>query len=152
MIGITMGCPVGIGPEILLKFFASLPDAGGMRPVIIGDLKVILHTSSVLDIPAEIVSWQPGDKVEDRTVPVYNLSSLDISTLRWGVPDAVTGKAMATFIEGGQAYWRWRPGWYGDLPDNEKRLEYGRVYLSRPYGDVGKSDRCRELPDDVGWP
>jgi 4-hydroxythreonine-4-phosphate dehydrogenase len=99
MIGITMGCPVGIGPEILLKFFASLPDAGGMRPVVIGDLKVILHTSSLLDIPAEIVSWQPGDKVEDRTVPVYNLSSLDISALRWGVPDAETGKAMATYIE-----------------------------------------------------
>ena len=99
LIGITMGCPVGIGPEILLKFFSSLPEADGMQPVVLGDLEVIRHASTTLDIPAEIVSWQPGDKIKKGTVPVCNLSSLDISALGWGKPNEITGKAMAVYIE-----------------------------------------------------
>ncbi len=99
LIGITMGCPVGIGPEILLKFFASLPDTGHMQPVILGDIRVMRHVSSMLDLPAEIVPWQPGDRIENKTVPVYTLSSLESSALRWGRPDEATGRAMAVYIE-----------------------------------------------------
>ncbi len=99
MIGITMGCPVGIGPEILLKFFSSIPEDQGVQPVILGDLGVLQHASSTLGIPAEIVPWKPGEAIERGTVPVYNLSSLDSTELRWGKPDEKTGKAMALYIE-----------------------------------------------------
>jgi 4-hydroxythreonine-4-phosphate dehydrogenase len=99
LIGITMGCPVGIGPEILLKFFASLPDTGNMQPVVLGDIGVMRHAGSNLGLPAEIVPWQPGNGIENRTIPVYNLSSLESSALRWGRPDKATGRAMAVYIE-----------------------------------------------------
>ena len=101
LIGITMGCPVGIGPEIILKFFASEPSAHGCLPVVLGDESVLRHSAAAVGFCPEIVTWQPGQPIQPGTVPVYNLSALDMENLQWGRPDAHTGMAMARYIEEG---------------------------------------------------
>ena len=98
-IGITMGCPVGIGPEIILKLYAAWPHERASQLVVLGDADVLRRTSVELELPARIVSWLPGDTVDPATIPVYNLSSLDAGKLRWGHPDTATGRAMAGYIE-----------------------------------------------------
>lgn len=100
-IGITMGCPVGIGPEIILRFFASLQPERGALAVVLGDAGVLQHTSKSMKIPARIVPWQPGETIEPGTIPVLELSSLFVDNLQWGKPDEHTGKAMAVYIEQG---------------------------------------------------
>lgn len=97
LIGITMGCPVGIGPEIIVKFFSVSPKTD-FQAVVLGDLEVIRHAASATGIDVDIVSWRPGEAVVPGTIPVCNITSLDISSLTWGKPDAVTGKAMAEYI------------------------------------------------------
>jgi len=99
LIGMTMGCPVGIGPEIILKFFAEQITGGFFSPVVFGDAGVLNHTAATLGIPAEIVSWRPGDPIQPGTIPVCCCSSLDIERLEWGRPNALTGKAMVIYIE-----------------------------------------------------
>ena len=101
IIGITMGCPVGIGPEIILKFFVSLSPAGDCQAVVLGDAGVLRYAAESMNLPARIVSWQPGKTIEPGTVPVYNLSSLSVPELQWGKPNIQTGKAMAGYIEEG---------------------------------------------------
>ncbi len=93
-----MGCPVGIGPECKLILCANWAD-GAVQPVVLGDTEVLNRTAHELNLPAPIVSWQPGDAVENGSVPVYNVTSLKAGDLHWGKPDKVTGAAMARYIE-----------------------------------------------------
>ncbi len=98
-VGITMGCPVGIGPEIILKFFtASLP-RDRVEAVVLGDIRVLGRMAGELGIDIPIVAWQPGDEVVAGTLPVLDLSALAAEKLTWGRPDARTGRAMAGYIE-----------------------------------------------------
>lgn len=99
LLGITMGCPAGIGPEIILRLFANLPAVAGYAPVVLGDAGVLAYAADCLGLPAPIVPWSPGEPVQGGTIPVCSLSSLPMEQLRWGRPDAATGIAMAGYIE-----------------------------------------------------
>jgi len=94
---ITMGCPVGIGPEIILRFFAGLTESI-CPPVVLGDLGVLQRTAALLDSTVKPVAWQPGESVRHGTVPVLELSHLDANRLHWGQPSKETGTAMAEYI------------------------------------------------------
>jgi 4-hydroxythreonine-4-phosphate dehydrogenase len=69
----------------------------------LGDAGVLRRTAEQLDIPARIVDWQPGGKIQPGTVPVYSLSALSAGNLHWGCPDKETGRAMGAYIEKGAA-------------------------------------------------
>jgi len=97
IIVISMGCPAGIGPEIILKFFAVWTDPSHQY-VVAGDLSVLSRAAEELKIPARIVPWQPGEPVVAGTVPVLSLSEL-AAELVWGRPDAVCGRAAGRYIE-----------------------------------------------------
>ncbi len=99
-IAITMGCPVGIGPEIILRFFDGLPDDIAYPPVVIGDLGVLERTAKILDTRLPPVSWQPGQTIQSATVPVLSLSNLENYSLQWGRPIRETSVAMAHYISG----------------------------------------------------
>lgn len=100
LIGITMGCPVGIGPEIVLRFVAGRREAGGFQPVVLGDVGVLGRCREELGLAAEIVTWRPGEQTRPGAVNVLPLSDLG-GQLVWGRPDAATGRAMGQYIETG---------------------------------------------------
>ncbi len=97
IIAITMGCPVGIGPEIILRFLAGQEKLDYL-PVVLGDIGVLVRCAEELKIPAKITAWQPGEKVQSGAVNVLPLSELS-TDLVWGKPDRGTGGAMARYIE-----------------------------------------------------
>jgi 4-hydroxythreonine-4-phosphate dehydrogenase len=100
IIGITMGCPAGIGPEIVLRLFAEkLP--GSLRPVVIGDSGVLKRCGKKLQIAAPCVSWQPGTALPAEGIPVVEVSSLPEEVVVCGSPNRDTGKAMAEYITAG---------------------------------------------------
>lgn len=100
ILGITMGCPVGIGPEIILRFLADCPASTPFSPLVLGDPGVLSRCREELGLPGTIVSWRPGESLEQGAVNVLPLSDLG-RNLRWGAPDAVTGRAMGGYIEAG---------------------------------------------------
>lgn len=97
LIGITMGCPVGIGPEIVLRFHQGRA-AAGFAPVVLGDPGVLARCRDQLGLGVEIVDWRPGAPVKPGAVNVLALSDLG-GRLPWGRPDAATGRAMGGYIE-----------------------------------------------------
>jgi 4-hydroxythreonine-4-phosphate dehydrogenase len=102
-IGITMGCPAGIGPEIILKYFALPRRQPGVQAVVLGDRTVLEKsaanlTSLGLAVP-EIRQWLPGDKVPENGLPLLPLSALTDEQIHWGRPNISTAKAMAGYIE-----------------------------------------------------
>lgn len=97
-IALTMGCPVGIGPEILCKLFSrnDMPAAG--QSIVVGDKQVLQTAANLLHLPLRIVSWSPGQPIERETMPVLQAGEGLAHPLRWGQPDASTGKAMGQYI------------------------------------------------------
>jgi 4-hydroxythreonine-4-phosphate dehydrogenase len=99
-IAITMGCPVGIGPEILLKFFSQTNISADYYPVVLGDIGVLQRCASDLKIDAEFLPWHPGTPMSSTgQIPVLELSHLPAHDLIWGHPTIATGKAMVRYIE-----------------------------------------------------
>ncbi len=103
-----MGCPVGIGPEIILQFFERQTEFGSYFPVVLGDLARLREVAAQLGFSRPLVSWVPGEPVSRDTIPVLNLSSLASDNqnsknsedrLDWGRPTVATGRAMGSYIE-----------------------------------------------------
>jgi 4-hydroxythreonine-4-phosphate dehydrogenase len=102
VIGITMGCPVGIGPEIILRLLSGPERFSGFRPVVIGDMGVLEKCARELAFNVKIEPWHAdADQLpaEPDVVPVLTVSSLDPDRLIWGRPDSDTGAAMAGYIK-----------------------------------------------------
>jgi 4-hydroxythreonine-4-phosphate dehydrogenase len=101
IIGITMGCPAGIGPEIVLRYFAGTKRLSDLQPVVLGDIGVLEKCASQLQLPSSCIPWVPGTPVPDRGIPVFQLSDLEREEIIWGQPSKATGLAMARYIEAG---------------------------------------------------
>ncbi len=100
LVGITMGDPVGIGPEVVLKALACRDVHTCCRPVVLGDAALLQNTALALDIPAEIKSITSLQDCRTAlpSLPVLNLSQLDPASTQPGCPTAETGRAMASYI------------------------------------------------------
>ncbi len=98
-IAITMGCPVGIGPEIIIKYFSQTPSSSQFSPVILGDVGILQRCASELHINIKIVAWQPNIPYQPGHLPVLELSRLSAQDLIWGQPTIATGQAMVGYIE-----------------------------------------------------
>jgi len=101
IIGITMGCPAGIGPEIILRLFAEVKRPASVQPVVIGDRGVLEQCGKHLQLPAQCVIWQPGTPVPAEGIPVVEASTLSPAEVIYGVPNRATGQAMADYITTG---------------------------------------------------
>lgn len=95
-----MGCPAGIGPEIILKHFNTSTFTTKPRAIVLGDVGVLKRCQKDLGIHScDILEWKPSEPIPEHAIPVFNLSALDTKQYSWGKPNLQTGKAMATYIE-----------------------------------------------------
>ncbi len=94
---ITMGCPVGIGPELIIRYFSD-PQKLEQPLVIVGDPGVLQRTAAEMGRSVVVVEWKPGDGIAPQTLPLYVGSQLDVAKLTWGQPDPVTGAALGQYI------------------------------------------------------
>ena len=93
-----MGCPVGIGPEIILRLFAGETDwrSDPVWPVaVVGNRGVLERASDMLGVSVPISSWQPGESVPPEALAVLEVESPTLAGLQWGHPDVASGLAMA---------------------------------------------------------
>lgn len=99
-LAITMGCPAGIGPEIILKYFSLPPDYKRPDAVVIGDCTVLSYYADKFNSPLSILPWSPGDSVTQNrgVIPVYESSHLAQQDIHPGIPSAKGAVAMADAI------------------------------------------------------
>jgi 4-hydroxythreonine-4-phosphate dehydrogenase len=99
---ITMGCPAGIGPEILVRLFAGetqwRPDPA-WPTVVVGDLGILQQAAQVTKRQVRPTPWQPGHNITAGEMPVLQVDSPDLHDLKWGQPTEASGRAMARYIE-----------------------------------------------------
>lgn len=101
IIGITMGDPTGIGPEIIVKALSMGELFRVCRPIVFGDRGILLKTIEMegLPIKIEVVREIPEEGYHPQKIFLLPLSQLDVATLRFGKPDSKCGEAMVRYIE-----------------------------------------------------
>ena len=100
VIGITMGDPAGIGPEIILKALADKSIYNLCRPVIFGDPEILSSTirASCKEISLNIISRLSEIKSIPGEIDLLSVSRLKRGDILPGKPTIDGGKAMIEYI------------------------------------------------------
>jgi 4-hydroxythreonine-4-phosphate dehydrogenase len=94
IIGITVGDPAGIGPEIAIRALADPTITDVCSPILIGDGKNLKWTASELGIPDTF-----------DTLQIVDQANLD-DAVEFGIETAATGRSAAMNIEAGVDLWK----------------------------------------------
>src|SRR3989442_2846874 len=99
-IGITMGDPAGIGPEVVLKAVAEDEVQSACVPVIIGDAQLLAHNARTMDLQCgyEIVRYDERlpDRLSDTVI--FHLDNIQ-GHVEPGIEAGDAGKAAAGYIQ-----------------------------------------------------
>ena len=100
LIGLTMGDPVGIGPEILVAALTDPFVYKICRPVIIGDLITIKKALKLKGISAQTNVIDSINKgiFSLNTIDIYQIGEKGFNNFSPACPNADTGKAMIEYI------------------------------------------------------
>jgi 4-hydroxythreonine-4-phosphate dehydrogenase len=101
LVGITMGDPAGVGPEIVVKALAVPEVAASCRALVVGDASIMRAALELVGAPLEL---RAVDRVADgRFVPgtleCLDLGQVDARTLPRGAVSAEAGRAAYAYIE-----------------------------------------------------
>ncbi len=101
IIGISMGDPAGIGPEIILSAFSEPVLFDICRPLILGDTWVLTKVAALLGKQIQIhpVNMPEEGHFSPGSIDLLPLSDLTPGQVFPGKPTAITGKAMLAYIE-----------------------------------------------------
>ena len=98
-IGITMGDPAGIGPEVVLKAVAEEEVRRACIPVIIGDAQLLAHTARTLDLQSGYDIVRADESFPEHSEPViYHLDNIS-GFIEPGIESGAAGKAAGGYIE-----------------------------------------------------
>lgn len=100
VIGIPMGDPAGIGPEIVLKALQNKSLYMECKPLVIGSLAVLQRIEQVVKTGCTFhVVKEPADgNYEHGTVDLTDLGNTDVQKLQFGVVQADAGRAAYEYI------------------------------------------------------
>ncbi|MGY0374657.1 4-hydroxythreonine-4-phosphate dehydrogenase PdxA [Clostridium sp. JNZ J1-5] len=101
LIGIPIGDPAGIGPEIVVKSLIEKKIFEECRPILIGDKDVIKQALDFcgLDLDINIVNSAEEGKYTLGTIDLIDLDNVNISELKMGKVQALGGKAAFEYIK-----------------------------------------------------
>ena len=126
-IGITMGDPAGIGPEIILKALSLQGVKKSCRPIIVGDAAFLRKTAEKLALEINLleVKKQRDIPENEKSILIYDIDNLK-DDFPLGQESKVAGRACGEYIE--TAIDLWKTGKVDAIttaPINKKSLEMG---------------------------
>jgi 4-hydroxythreonine-4-phosphate dehydrogenase len=103
IIGVTMGDPAGIGPEIVVKALSKSTRRVLCRPLVIGDFAVLRHTASQNGITVDMnpATFPLGQPPSGPSIEVVDLGNVDLPRLRVGKVSQAAGRASIEYVEVG---------------------------------------------------
>jgi len=99
-IGITMGDPAGVGPEVVMKALAHEDVYAACKPLVIGDAKRLARAAQILKSGVQVVSVPRPEKARFER---GNVDCIDLrlvpEDLPFGKLSAVAGEAAYRYVE-----------------------------------------------------
>ena len=101
ILGITMGDPASIGPEITVKALSDPAIYEKCSPIIIGDAAVMEAAVGIVgkEVRINAVSDVKEAKFEFGTIDVYDMKLVDMDKLERGVVSAMAGNAAFQYVK-----------------------------------------------------
>ena len=101
ILGITMGDPASIGPEITVKALSDPAIYEKCSPIIIGDAAVMEAAVGIVgkDVKINAVSDVKEAKFEFGTIDVYDMTLVDMDKPERGVVSAMAGNAAFQYVK-----------------------------------------------------
>jgi len=101
LIGVTMGDPAGIGPEIVLKALSDETVTAACRPLVIGNRGVLEQARRISGFHGAIrtVSSPEEGTYAAGTLDLLDLGSVDLGSLQMGVVQGMGGRAAFDYVE-----------------------------------------------------
>jgi len=95
IIGITMGDPASIGPEIAVKALLSKQIYNNCKPILVGNANVFQHIIATLNLPASlhIIRDVSKAKFSFSQIDVYDLGPADLGAIHFGEVSVAAGDA-----------------------------------------------------------
>ncbi len=103
IIGITMGDPASIGPEITAKALADPSVYERCKPLVVGDVPVMEEALKITGLSDKLKIHKVKDVSEALfeygTIDVYDMGMVDIEELRRGEVSAMAGNAAFQYVK-----------------------------------------------------
>lgn len=95
ILGISMGDPAGVGPEIIIKAMASPKVHPICRPIVVGDAGVVAQAARLIGSPMKVrsVAKVSDARFDPGTIDVLDLKLLNIADLQLGKVSPLAGDA-----------------------------------------------------------
>jgi len=99
-IGITMGDPAGIGPEVLVKSLAAIPLHEKVRFLVFGDLDILSREAKKASLSIDFsIFKKPGDRLDPDSVNVCSLTNLKPEDCSYGNSTKDCANAAMTYVD-----------------------------------------------------
>jgi 4-hydroxythreonine-4-phosphate dehydrogenase len=101
ILGITMGDPSGIGPEITAKALANRTVYDQCKPIVIGSAKVLAKAVEIVkaDLRLNIIECVAEARFEYGTIDIFDQDFVEMRKLKYGVVAPQSGAAAYKAIE-----------------------------------------------------
>ena len=101
VIGLPLGDPAGIGPEIVVKALSEKEIFEKCRPLVVGDKEVIKQALKFcrLDMELNVVTCAADGKYAAGCIDLFDLKNVDLNQLKIGEVQAGGGQAAYDYIK-----------------------------------------------------
>jgi 4-hydroxythreonine-4-phosphate dehydrogenase len=101
ILGVTMGDPAGVGPEIIARACAERDVRAACRPVVIGDASTMTEALALVGSPLALHAVRDvGDcRWSEGALEVLDLGNVDLATLARRAVSAAAGRAAYAYVE-----------------------------------------------------
>ncbi len=103
---ITMGCPAGVGPEVVVKSLARRPEwliQGDIH--VVGDPNILARAGEIIGVNIPFQKVLPdGTRLPSNTpfsIPLITVTSLEPETVEFGRVTAMTGRSSYLYVRKG---------------------------------------------------
>jgi 4-hydroxythreonine-4-phosphate dehydrogenase len=99
-VGITMGDPAGIGPEVVLKAVSEADVLSVCQPVIVGDAQLLAHTARKLDLQCGYTIVRRDEELPPSSAAplIFHLNNIE-GHIEPGIESGAAGRAAGQYIE-----------------------------------------------------
>ena len=100
IIGITMGDPTGVGPEIIVKVLSLESTFRFCHPVVLGDRNILERAIQQLNAPLAVNEMETiaPENLQYGALNLVPLSALPLDKAAYGNPTKACGEGMVTYI------------------------------------------------------
>ena len=106
IIGISLGDPAGIGPEILIKAFPEITKLKKHLPLVVGDTSVIVRNLKYAGLKYRLKSVKVMGDIDENALNIYETSVLSDEKFPIGKDSAVCGNASFTYVQKAVDLWK----------------------------------------------